>query len=90
MSGIGGSDGSFEDDAEPNAPYDAHHSHPLYLGGEDAYYNLCAVETGRHQLGHRRLDNQTEFLPAYLECGIRSPLLRNHPADQEYQIVADK
>lgn len=80
----------FENDAEPNTPYDAHHTHPLYIGGEDARYNLCAVETGQHMRGHRRLDNQTPFLAEYIECGICSPFLKDHPSGQVYEIVATK
>ncbi len=80
----------FENDAEPNAPYDAHHAHPLYLGGEDAEYNLCSLETGRHQRGHRRLDNQSTHLPEYIECGICSAFLSQHPVGQIYEIVGEK
>ena len=78
------------DDAEPNAPYDAHHRHPLYLGGEEADWNLCALRADRHQRGHPRLDNQTEHLAEYMEHGICSPFLRLHPAYQQYRIVASK
>ena len=78
------------EDAEPNAPYDAHHQHPLYLGGEDAEWNLCALRADLHQVGHPRLDNQTEHLPEYLEHGICSPFLRFHPPYQGYEIVATK
>src|SRR5439155_3071617 len=74
----------FETDAEPNAPYDAHHVHPLYLGGEEAEFNLCALRADRHQQGHPRLDNQLEHLPEYLECGICSPFLSQHPVGQTY------
>jgi hypothetical protein len=78
------------DDAEPNAPYDAHHRHPLYLGGEEAEWNLCALRADRHQRGHPRLDNQTEHLEEYMEHGICSPYLRFHPPYQQYRIVASK
>ena len=80
----------FEDEAEPNTPFHAHHMHPLYLNGEDATWNLCALERLRHLQGHARLDNQTPFLPVYLECGICSPFLSRHPKGQEYVIVAEK
>jgi hypothetical protein len=80
----------FTDDAEPNALYDAHHAHPLYLGGEDARYNLCAIEFHRHERGHRRLDNQAEHLEEYIECGICSPRLSQHPPGQAYEIVESK
>ena len=80
----------FDYDADPNAPYDAHHRHPLYLGGQEAEGNLCALRADRHQIGHPRLDNQSEHLPVYLEHGICSPLLRMHPPYQTYEIVASK
>lgn len=78
------------DDVEPNAPYDAHHRHPLYLGGEDAAWNLCALRADRHQAGHPRLDNQSEHLAVYMEHGICSPFLRFHPPYQHYEVVATK
>jgi hypothetical protein len=80
----------FQDSAEPNAPYDAHHAHPLYLGGEDANYNLCSLRADMHQLGHPRLDNQTQHLDEYLECGICSGFLSQHPPGQTYEIVGSK
>ncbi len=80
----------FGQDAEPNAPYDAHHTHPLYLGGEDAEYNLCALRSDRHQFGHPRLDYQTEHMDEYVECGICSPFLSRHPPGQTYRIVGSK
>jgi hypothetical protein len=80
----------FTDDDEPNAPYDAHHAHPLYLGGEDAEFNLCALRADRHQRGHPRLDNQAGHLPEYLECGVCSPFLSRHPVGQTYHIVGSK
>ena len=58
----------FSNDAEPNAPYDAHHAHPLYIGGEDSEFNLCALRADLHQKGHPRLDNQTEHLFEYQKC----------------------
>jgi hypothetical protein len=80
----------FTDDAEPNTPFDAHHTHPLYLGGEDAHYNLCALETLRHHRGHSRLDNQTPWLEEYTAEGICSPHLKDHPSGQTYEIVGSK
>jgi hypothetical protein len=80
----------FSQDSEPNAPYDAHHKHPLFLGGEDAYYNLCALRADRHQLGHPALNNQTALLPQYEECGICSGYLTKHPAGQTYYIAGEK
>jgi hypothetical protein len=80
----------FDDDADPNAPYDAHHAHPLYIGGGDEEFNLCSLETGRHMLGHRRLDNQASLLPEYEACGICSGSLKNHPIGQTYEIIGSK
>ncbi len=80
----------FKEDTEPNAPYDAHHGHPLYLGGEDAEWNLCALRTDRHQAGHPRLNDQTSHLAEYMECGICSGFLSQHPIGQTYEIVASK
>jgi hypothetical protein len=78
------------DESRWNAPYDAHHIHPLYLGGFDVRANLCALETHFHQLGHPRLDNQSSFLDVYMECGICSASLKNHPAYQTYYIAGTK
>jgi hypothetical protein len=80
----------FEDDAEPNTPFDAHHGHPLYVGGEDARYNLCSLETLRHHRGHARLDNQAPWLEEYVAHGICSPFLKDHPSGQHYEIVGSK
>jgi Domain of unknown function (DUF4157) len=80
----------FEDEAEPNTPFDAHHIHPMYLNGEDAQWNLCAVETLRHLRGHARLDFQPEHLPEYEACGICEARLSRHPMGQQYMIVAEK
>jgi len=73
-----------------NAPFDAHHKHPLYLGGVDAAANLCALEADLHQRGHPRLDDQTDFLPVYEQCGICSGRLSLHPEYQYYVIVGTK
>ena len=80
----------FPDDAEPNQVYDAHHRHPLFLGGEEAEYNLCALANTRHVRGHPRLNDQREHLDEYIECGICSPLLSLHPSGQTYEIVEEK
>jgi hypothetical protein len=73
-----------------NSVFDAHHAHPLYIGGEDAPYNLCALETDRHHRGHRQLDNQSEFLEEYIACGVCTPFLSQHPPGQTYTIVGEK
>ena len=39
-----------ENDA--NGFYDAHHIHPIYLGGSDDQSNLCASEMDLHRRGH--------------------------------------
>ncbi|WP_167088122.1 eCIS core domain-containing protein [Massilia frigida] len=78
------------DESRWNAPYDAHHIHPLYLGGFDVRANLCALETHLHQLGHPRLDNQSSFLDVYMECGICSASLKHHPAYQTYYIAGTR
>ncbi|MBV8629789.1 MAG: DUF4157 domain-containing protein, partial [Silvibacterium sp.] len=80
----------FDDDTEPNAPYDAHHAHPMYLGGEDAEFNVCALRADRHQRGHPRLDNQAEHADEYLACGVCSTKLSQHPSGQAYVIVGEK
>ena len=80
----------FEEDVVPNDPYDAHHLHPLYLGGEDAEWNLCALMADRHQDGHPRLNDQTEHLAEYMECGICSGYLSHHPVGQTYYIISSK
>jgi hypothetical protein len=80
----------FDNDAEPNAPYDAHHVHPLYLNGEEAEWNLCALRADLHQRGHPSLNNQTAHLEEYRECGICSGYLSHHPVGQQYVIIASK
>jgi len=77
-------------DIDPNTPCDAHHIQPLYLGGEESEYNLCALETLTHHRGHSRLDNQTGFLDVYEQYGICSPFLSRHPEGQMYEVVAEK
>jgi hypothetical protein len=73
-----------------NAPYDAHHIHPLGLGGVDVPANVCALEAHQHQAGHPRLNNQTAFLDEYMRCGVTSGYLNNHPAGQTYYIAGTK
>jgi hypothetical protein len=71
---------------------DAHHIHPLYLGGEDAPYNLAAIEFNRHRVGHKLLNNQTimfESDPTWLNCrrigAVCTPLLTKNPRGQKYE-----
>jgi hypothetical protein len=73
-------------DSYENSPFDAHHIHPLYLGGEDARFNLCALRTDLHQIGHPRLDDQESWLEEYLEQGICYGHLKDHPIGQTYTI----
>ncbi len=75
---------------EPNNLFDAHHIHPIYLGGQDFTSNVCALEYGLHVRGHRRLDNQIEWLNDYQQCGERSGYLSRHSTGTEYAIVKDK
>jgi hypothetical protein len=77
-----------EHDDEPNVVRDAHHRHPLYLGGEDERWNLCGVENKAHEYGHKALDDQSEFAEEYARCGVLQTSLRLHAEGQEYQIVA--
>jgi Domain of unknown function (DUF4157) len=83
----------FDDDAEPNAPYDAHHMQPLYLNGKDQEFNLCALETGRHQRGHAELDDQRDMVdsdPIWIACKVKEGRLRFHPVGQMYEIQGRK
>jgi len=82
----------FRHDAEPNAPYDAHHIHPLFLGGAEDEKNLCALRADYHQKGHPRLYNQHEMLSdaVWLACRICEGNLRRHPGGQEYYISGRK
>ncbi len=69
--------------------YDAHHRHPLYLGGRDQDFNLCALDTDRHIRGHRRLDDQramAERDPLWLACRVRQRFLRFHPVNQHFHV----
>jgi hypothetical protein len=72
----------------PAEHVDAHHTHPLYLGAEEAPYNLAAIEFNRHRLGHKLLNNQMymfETDPTWINCRVCSPLLTKHPKGQEYE-----
>jgi len=82
----------FSDDAEPNAPYDAHHIHPLYLGGAEDATNLCALRADYHQQGHPQLNNQTAMLgnAIWVACRVCNGHLPSHPALQEYEITGRK
>ena len=82
--------GATDDPGRWNAPSDAHHKHPLYLGGVDALSNLRALDADLHQIGHPRLDNQTAWLDEYVRCGICSAWLTDHAAYQEYVILGTK
>jgi hypothetical protein len=80
----------FPEDVDPSEFYDAHHIHPLYLGGIDEPTNLCALNRDKHRAGHPQLDNQIEHLDEYLACRVCSPFLTEHPQLQEYAIVGEK
>lgn len=71
-----------------NAPYDAHHRHPLFIGGAEDEVNLCSLRTDFHQDGHPALYNQRDMLAdsvwmAYRMC---EGDMRRHPAGQKYVI----
>jgi hypothetical protein len=83
----------FDPDLLPAEPADAHHLHPLYLGGAEGSDNLGAVEFNRHRLGHKLLNDQTEMFetdPTWLHCReqkmVCSPFLTRHPVGQEYEV----
>ena len=82
----------FASEADPNAPYDAHHIHPLYLGGAEDDINLCALLTDRHQAGHPQLHNQSPMLdhPVWVACKICEGYLPRHPGSQAYVIEGRK
>jgi hypothetical protein len=82
----------FEHDVEPNTPFDAHHIHPLFLGGREDQVNLCALRSDWHQKGHPRLLNQQDMLndPTWIANKVCEGNLRNHPAEQEYKIGGSK
>jgi hypothetical protein len=79
-------------DTDTNAPHDAHHIHPLFLGGAEDEINLCALVTDKHQEGHQQLYNQHLMLshPTWIACKVCDGNLRNHPAGQEYEIEEEK
>jgi hypothetical protein len=74
---------------EPGVDYDAHHIHPLFLGGGDYEDNLCALSHAMHVAGHRRLNDQSAWIDTYRQCGIESGTLTRHPQMTEY-IIADE
>ncbi|MCB1037194.1 MAG: hypothetical protein KDD47_25420, partial [Acidobacteria bacterium] len=82
----------FSADAEPNAPYDAHHIHPLYLGGAEDTINLCSLRADFHQRGHPELNDQRAMLSdaTWIACKVCDGRLPNHPALQVYEIVGRK
>ena len=79
-------DDVLSDDSRWNDPFDAHHIHPLFLGGSDTRANLCSLNAAFHQAGHPRLANQAEYLDVYHQCGICTGNLNNHPLGQAYFI----
>jgi len=74
---------------EPGVDYDAHHIHPLFLGGGDYDENLCALSHPTHVAGHRRLNDQNAWIDTYRQCGINSGTLTRHPQMTEY-FIADE
>ena len=82
----------FDPNLTAGAPADAHHMHPLYLGGDDGIYNLGALDPKDHLSGHARLDDQRSMMetPEWQACKPISPALKNHPVNQEYQIEGRK
>jgi hypothetical protein len=79
-------------DTDPNAPHDAHHIHPLFLGGAEDEINLCALAADMHQLGHPLLYNQHLMLahPTWIACRECRGNLRNQPGEQHYYIEGEK
>lgn len=75
------------DTFEPGIDYDAHHIHPLFLGGGDYEDNLCALSHRMHVAGHRRLNDQSAWIDTYRQCGIESGTLTRHPQMTEYVIA---
>lgn len=82
--------GFYQEGLQPSEPIDAHHIHPLYLGGGDDWLgNLGAIDLTRHRQGHRELDKQQMMFdtdPSWAQCNVCSPNLSQHPVDQEYRI----
>ena len=79
-------------DKDPNELHDAHHIHPLFLGGEEDESNLCALQIDVHRLGHIQLYDQRPMLShqPWITCKICEGNLRNHPGQQEYYIDGEK
>jgi len=83
----------FKDDDDPNALYDAHHAHPLFLGGAESTDNLCALRTDKHQQAHRELNNQNQMRDqdgTWIACRVCEGILTRHPGGQEYDIEGRK
>lgn len=80
----------FDYPANPNESYQAHHRHPLFLGGADAEKNLCALAQEQHKEGHEKLNDQAEYYAEYERCCINTTHLPNHPEYQDYEIVRQK
>jgi hypothetical protein len=83
----------FANDAEPNAPYDAHHIHPLYLGGAEDDVNLCSLRADKHQRAHPELNNQSTMHGTnaiWINCKVCSGHLPDHLGQQEYEIDGRK
>jgi uncharacterized protein DUF4157 len=80
----------FDGEDEDFMPYEAHHIHPLFLGGGDEVFNLCSLLDTKHRSGHIRLNDQSKFIEEYRDCGICSRFLTRHPRDQRYEIVEKK
>jgi hypothetical protein len=82
----------FDDDVEPNKSYDAHHRHPLFLGGAEDTVNLCALDTDYHTRGHRELYHQEDMLndAIWIACKVCEGNLRRHPAQQSYESTGRK
>jgi hypothetical protein len=85
-------DPCFEHDRDPNALHDAHHKHPLYLGGYDTGENLCALRRQRHQRGHAQLNDQSSMAgdSTWTTCRMCSSFLPKHDPGQMYEIVGRK
>ncbi|MEO7651416.1 MAG: hypothetical protein ABIZ80_13205, partial [Bryobacteraceae bacterium] len=81
-----------QDDANFNDPFDAHHTQPLFLNGEEHWDNVCALRADYHQRGHPELNNQHEMLndATWIACKVCEGNLLNHPAGQEYEIEGTK
>jgi hypothetical protein len=81
----------FKNDADPNDVFDAHHMHPLYLGGAEDEINLCSLRTDLHQRAHPALNDQKVMFttdPTWIHCKVCSAHLPDHLALQQYEIFA--